>query len=108
MRFTCCLNTAFNLTKPLWALIFLHEVTRKSIAVVTDHFVELLFSKTFYASMTLWRRYDVEKFDADAIFFSEIQCKKWDILLFNAQVTHSRTGRRISHGCTFVAIRIGP
>ena len=25
-----------------------------------------------------------------------------------AQVTHSRTGRRISHGCTFVAIRIGP
>ena len=25
-----------------------------------------------------------------------------------AQVTHSRTGRRVSHGCTFVAIRIGP
>ena len=28
--------------------------------------------------------------------------------LFYAQVTHSRTGRRISHGYTFVAIRIGP
>ena len=69
MRFTCCLNTAFNLTKPLWALIFLHEVTRKSIAAVTDHFVELLFSKTLYASMKLWRHYDVRKFDADAILF---------------------------------------
>ena len=25
-----------------------------------------------------------------------------------AQVTHSQTGRLISQGCTFVAIRIGP
>ena len=30
---------------------------------------------------TLWRRYDIRKFDADAIFFREIQCKKRDILL---------------------------
>ena len=29
-------------------------------------------------------------------------------VLYNAKVTHSRTGGRISHGCTFVAIRIGP
>ena len=31
--------------------------------------------------------------------------------LYNAQVTHSRTGRRISHGynpASFLAIRIGP
>ena len=40
MRFTCCLNTAFNLTKPVWALIFLHEVTRKSVAALTDHYVD--------------------------------------------------------------------
>ena len=30
------------------------------------------------------------------------------IKMVYAQVTHSRTGRRISHGCAFVTIRIGP
>ena len=32
--------------------------------------------------MTLWRRYDVRKFDADTILFTEILCKKRDILIF--------------------------
>ena len=35
----------------------------------------------------------------------------FSFLFFNAQVTHSRTGRRISHGynpASFLAIRIGP
>ena len=32
--------------------------------------------------MTLWRRYDVRKFDADTILFREILCKKRDILIF--------------------------
>ena len=32
--------------------------------------------------MTLWRHNDVRKFDADAIEFREIQCKKRDILMF--------------------------
>ena len=40
MRFTCCLNMAFNLTKPIWALICLHDVTRESIAALTDHFAD--------------------------------------------------------------------
>ena len=31
--------------------------------------------------MTLWRRYDVRKFDADAILLREILCKKRDILM---------------------------
>ena len=31
-------------------------------------------------SMALWRRNDVRKFDADAILFREIQCKKMDML----------------------------
>ena len=31
MKFTCCLNMAFNLTKPLWAL-------RYMIKALTDHF----------------------------------------------------------------------
>ena len=32
--------------------------------------------------MTLWRRDDVRKFDADAILYREIQCKKKDISMF--------------------------
>ena len=32
--------------------------------------------------MTLWRRYDVLKYTADAILFREIQCKKMDSLMF--------------------------
>ena len=32
--------------------------------------------------MTLWRHYDVRKFDADAILFRGIQFKKRDILMF--------------------------
>ena len=32
------LNMAFNVTKPIWALICLHEVTPESIAALTDHF----------------------------------------------------------------------
>ena len=40
MRFTCCLNMAFYLTKPIWALICLHDVTRKSFAALTDHFTD--------------------------------------------------------------------
>ena len=41
-----------------------------------------LFTKTLRASMTLRRRNEVRKFDADAILFGEIQCKKRDILRF--------------------------
>ena len=82
MRFTCCLNMAFNLTKPISALICLHDVTRESVAALTDHFADFLFAKTLRASMTLWRRYDVRKFDTDAILFREILCKKSDIVMF--------------------------
>ena len=39
MRFTCYLNMAFNL-KPIWALICLHDVTRESVAALTDHFAD--------------------------------------------------------------------
>ena len=40
MIFTCCLKMAFNLTKPIWALVCLHDVTQESIAALTDHFVD--------------------------------------------------------------------
>ena len=78
MRFTCCLNMAFNLTKPIWTLICLHDVTQKSVAAFTYCLVMLLFVKTLRTSMMLWRRYDTQTFDA--ILFREIQCKKSDIL----------------------------
>ena len=42
----------------------------------------LFFAKTLRASMTLWRRNDVRKFDASAILFKENLCKKMDILMF--------------------------
>ena len=41
----------------------------------------LLFAKTLRTFMTLWRRNDILKFDADAILFREIQCNKRDILV---------------------------
>ena len=38
MRFTCCLNMVFNLTKPIWALICSHDVTLEKVAALTDQF----------------------------------------------------------------------
>ena len=40
MRFTCCLNMAYNLTKGIWALICLHDVLWESIAALTNHFAD--------------------------------------------------------------------
>ena len=31
-------SMAFSLTKPIWALICLHDVTQESVATLTDHF----------------------------------------------------------------------
>ena len=53
-----------------WALICLHDVTRESVAALTDHFADAFVRENVArASMALWRPYDVRKFDADAIFF---------------------------------------
>ena len=54
-----------------------------SCFVKTLHgFMIFFFVKMLPASMTLWRGYDVRKFDASAILFREIQHKKRDIILF--------------------------
>ena len=53
----------FYLTKPVWALICLHDVTRESVAALTDHFADV-FVREKVASV-----YDVRKCDADAILF---------------------------------------
>ena len=40
MRFTCCLNMAFNLPKPKLGPELLHGVIRECIAAMTDHFAD--------------------------------------------------------------------
>ena len=58
----------------------MHDVTLESLAAVTDHFADAFVRKNVArVYMTLWRRNDVQKFDADASLFREIKCKKRDI-----------------------------
>ena len=58
----------------------MHDVTLKSDAAVTDHFADaFVLENVAHVYMTLWRRNDIRKFDADAILFGEIKCKKRDI-----------------------------
>ena len=48
----------------------MHDVTRESVAAVTGHFTDAYVRENVVrVYMTLWRRNDVRKFDADAIFF---------------------------------------
>ena len=48
----------------------MHDVTQESIAAVNDHFANVLVCENVArVYMTLWRRNDVRKFDADAILF---------------------------------------
>ena len=35
----------FYLTKPIWAMICLHKVTRESVAALSDHFADALVRK---------------------------------------------------------------
>ena len=48
----------------------MHNVTLESVAAVTDHFANAFVRENVArVYMTLWRRNDVRKFDADAILF---------------------------------------
>ena len=70
MRFTWCLNMAFTGKSLNWALVCMHDVTLESVAAVTDHFADAFVRENVArVYMTLWRRNDVRKFDADAILF---------------------------------------
>ena len=59
MRFRCCLNMAFNLTKPILALIILHDVTLESVAALTDYFTDAFVRENIVCVYdvveTLWR-----------------------------------------------------
>ena len=53
----------------------MHDATRERVVTVTDHFTHaLVWENVARVYMTLWRRNDVRKFDADAILFCEIKC----------------------------------
>ena len=57
----------------------MHCVTLESFATVIDHFTDAFIRENVArVYVTLWRRNDVRKFDADAILFREIKCKKRD------------------------------
>ena len=52
----------------------MHDNTRESVVAVTDHFADaFVLENVARVYMTLWRRNDVRKFDADAISFREIK-----------------------------------
>ena len=58
----------------------MHDVTLESVATVTDHFADAFVRENVArVYMTLWRRNDVPKFDADAILLWEVKCKEMDI-----------------------------
>ena len=58
MRFTCCLNMVFNLTKS--KLICLHDNTRESVATLTDHFANAFVRQQ--NCVCLWHCGDVMTF----------------------------------------------
>ena len=48
----------------------MHDVTRESVAAVTDHFADAFVRENVArVYMTLWQRNAVRKFDAVAIMF---------------------------------------
>ena len=50
----------------------MHDVTLESVAAVTDHFAYAFIRENFASVyMTLWRRNDLRKFDADPIIYIE-------------------------------------
>ena len=60
----------FYLKRPKQALICMHDVTRESVAAVSDHFADaFVLENVARVYMTLWRPNDVRKFDTDAILF---------------------------------------
>ena len=70
MRFTCCLNMAYTRKGLNWALMCMHDVTRESVEAITDHLADVFVCKNVaFMYMKLWRRNDIQKFDADAILF---------------------------------------
>ena len=56
-------ENGFHLTKPIWALVCLHDATQESIAALTYHCAD------DFVRENVALVYDVRKFDTDAILF---------------------------------------
>ena len=70
----------FYLKKPKLGHDLYDDVTRESVVAVTDHFTDAFVRENVArVYMTLWRRNDVGKFDADAILFRAIKRKRRNI-----------------------------
>ena len=54
----------------------------ESVADQPDHFADVFVRENVATVIKLWRRYDVQKYTADAILFREIQRKEMDNLMF--------------------------
>ena len=55
----------------------MHDVTLESFQTVTDHSTDAFVRENVArVYMTLWRRIDVRKFDADAILFEKPSVRK--------------------------------
>ena len=55
----------------------MHDVTLEKVATVTDYFANAFARENVAREyMTLWRRNDLRKFDADAILFEKSSVRK--------------------------------
>ena len=80
MRFTCCLNMAFNMKTPkLGPDLHTWRFTGKRCSHDWSFRQCFLSRNVARVYMTLWLCNDVRKFDADTNLFWEIKCKKRDI-----------------------------
>ena len=62
-------------------VLFAWRYNTESIANQTDHSAHVFVGKMLRTVMTLWRRYDVQKYTTHAFLFREIQCTKMDNLM---------------------------
>ena len=81
MRFMCCLNMDFLTILKMSPDLFVWHYT-ESVAAKTNHYVIVFILENVERVMTLWRRYDVLKFNVDAILFGEKRCKNNGLLCF--------------------------
>ena len=84
MLFERGLNIGLNLK--IHKMSYLHDVIPKVLQTNLIISPMLLFAKILHTAM-MWQRYDIRKFTADSILFTEIQRKKMNVLVvFSVQI----------------------
>ena len=75
----------FYLKKPKLGPDLHALVTLQSVQAVTDHFADAFVRENVArVYISLWRRNDVRKFDADAILFEKLSVRKGIFNVFSA------------------------